>query len=127
MIRIVLDLPGDFYTEELGNRLKATGNFRVSVLDRRNSAVSEQLGSASADEVLLGISSLAGFSFEERIITIREIKNSFPSLKIMVFCDDGVPKDVLEGVKVLKQVKLIDGFFYTSVSIDYIIDMLESA
>ncbi|MBO7450544.1 MAG: hypothetical protein J6U54_09260 [Clostridiales bacterium] len=127
MIRIAMDLPGQFYSEAIGDALGKTGNFRVSSLIEKNKLPEDTVREYRPDEVLLGISTLSGYTLVDRMFFIRKVRRMAPLCKIILFFDESVSEEITEGVKSLKQCRLIDGFLYSSLPMNYLVATLESA
>ncbi len=57
---------------------------------------------------------------------IKFVKSNLPSCKIAVIIDDDNCHEVVEDIKLLKKNGEIDGFFYASSGLKYMVDALES-
>ncbi len=127
MIKVLLNMSGDFYADATAGALERTGNFRVEKQNLPDAeALERRMHSFPADIVLLGISVLAGYRVEDRLSAVRAIRGSHPSSRIVMFLDERISEEQTEGVKQLRQARLIDGFLYASNSMEYLVDTLES-
>lgn len=129
MINLAISMPGKFYLEAITKALEQTGNFRIRTMDEKTKEgfINEGMPFAvKPDVVLLGVSVLRGFTLEERRNVIQSIRERAPNCKIVLFLDEVVSKEQTEGVKSLKQARLIDGFLYASGTMEYLVATLES-
>ena len=127
MIKILVNMPGDFFADATAGALQRTGNFRVEKQQAPEAeALVRRLGSFPADIVLLGISVLAGYRVEDRLSAVRAIRGQLPKSRIVMFLDERISEEQTEGVKQLRQARLIDCFLYASNSMEYLVDTLES-
>ena len=84
----------------------------------------EPRGTADADILLMEVSYLPGSTVEARLAQIRQVKNSNPGCKVAVLCDDNASPELAYRVTQLKKDHLIDSFFYTSGTANYLITTL---
>ena len=80
----------------------------------------------NADVVLMEISRLPNFTLDRRIETARKIKKTLPKCKVALLCDENADPDIAEKIKDAKMMGLIDGFFYSSVTGEYISAALDA-
>ena len=80
----------------------------------------------NADVVLMEISLLPNFTIDRRIETARKIKTTLPKFKVALLCDENADPDIAEKIKDAKMMGLIDGFFYSSVTGEYISAALDA-
>lgn len=77
--------------------------------------------------ILLMEASLAPpFTLTERLETAQQMRKTLPHCKIVLLCDEKADPDTAERVKDAKKMGLIDGFFYSSVSGEYLVAMLDA-
>ncbi|MBP5281948.1 MAG: hypothetical protein J6Z22_05550 [Lachnospiraceae bacterium] len=119
MIRLVISVPGKFYSDAITKALEKTGNFRVQPLEL-------PVERDGPEVALLGVSVHQGFTLEERKEVIKELKERAPKCRIVLFLDELISPEQTEGVKNLKQARLIDGFLYASGTMEYLVATLES-
>ena len=70
--------------------------------------------------------SIAKFTLNRRIETARKVRKALPKCKIALLCDENADPDIAEKVKDAKMMGLIDGFFYSSVTGEYISAALDA-
>ena len=147
MIQLALSVPGRFYREAITKALERTGNFRVRPLEDYETeaeslaregppgaARGDPAGILSGmkgardgpDVALLGVSVQQNYTLMERRDVIRDIRERAPNCRIVLFLDELVSPEQTEGVKSLKQARLIDGFLYASGTMEYLVATLES-
>ena len=135
MINLAISMPGKFYTDAITKALEKTGNFRVRPLivpdmvgeNKRNMLQGyERVEKGPPDAVLLGVSVYPGYTLRERQDVIQNLRAKLPNCKIVMFIDEIVSPEQTDGVKNLKQARLIDGFLYASGTMEYLIATLES-
>lgn len=128
MIRITLDLAGDLYTEGIGQVLTRTGTFRVSA-PPADGTLENKVWSCLREEpeiLLLGVSLVDGYTVEQREELIRQVRQSLPGCRIVILVDERLSEATVTRVKQLKLTGAIDGFLFTSVSMEYLVAMLET-
>ena len=79
-----------------------------------------------ADVLLMEISRLQYFTLDKRLETARKVKEDLPKCKIALLCDEHADPDIAEKVKNAKMMGLIDGFFHSSVTGEYISAALDA-
>ncbi len=127
MIKLLVNMAGDFYADCTALALERTGNFRVEKHPEPDpEALELRLREFPADVLLLGISVLSGYTVEDRKPLIRAVRRRLPESRIVLFLDERVSEEQTEGVKQLRQARLVDGFLYASNSMDYLVDTLET-
>ena len=127
MIKLLVNMAGNFYADCTAQALERTGNFRV---EKQTSPEPEsmelRLREFPADILLLGVSAVCGYTVEDRTPIIRSVRRKLPDSRIVLFLDEQVSREQTQGVKHLRQAHLIDGFLYASNSMEYLVDTLES-
>lgn len=129
MINLALSVPGNFYREAITKALERTGDFRVRALEEYGFGAPGTGGPPTTEKpevALLGVSVHQGFTLEERKEVIKELKERAPKCRIVLFLDELISPEQTEGVKHLKQARLIDGFLYASGTMEYLVATLES-
>lgn len=79
-----------------------------------------------ADILLMEVTRLSPYTFAERQETVTQVRSILPACKIALLCDENADRALAEQVKAAKKSGLIDGFFYTSVSGEYLADALDT-
>ena len=82
--------------------------------------------SLNADILLMEVTRVPHYTLEERMNTIKRIRLDIPKCKIALLCDENADQELAEQVKDAKKNGVIDGFFYTSVSGEYLAAALDS-
>ena len=121
MIKLLVNMAGDFYADctALALRVEKHPEPDAETMELR-------LREFPADVLLLGVSVLSGYTVEDRKPLIRAVRSRLPESRIVLFLDERVSEEQTEGVKQLRQARLIDGFLYASNSMEYLVDTLES-
>lgn len=127
MINLAISVPGKFYTDAITEALEKTGNFRVwPLIDSDMNMAKGREPSDRADVALLGVSVYPGYTLRERQRVIQDLRANVPNCRIVMFIDELVSHEQTNGVKSLKQARLIDGFLYASGTMEYLVATLES-
>ena len=82
--------------------------------------------SLNADILLMEVTRVPHYTLAERMTTISEVRHKIPKCKIALLCDENADQELAEQVKDAKKNGLIDGFFYSSVSGEYLAAALDS-
>ncbi|MDD7077464.1 MAG: hypothetical protein PUI42_04955 [Lachnospiraceae bacterium] len=82
--------------------------------------------SLNADILLMEVTRVPLYTLAERMTTISEVRRKIPKCKIALLCDENADQELAEQVKDAKKNGLIDGFFYSSVSGEYLAAALDS-
>jgi hypothetical protein len=94
----------------------------------RNSVDEPFLSCKSVDAavLLMEVTRVPPFTIGERRATIAKVKSACPECKIALLCDENADPETAEKVADLKKVGVIDNFFYSSVSGEYLAAALEA-
>ncbi|MCI6006310.1 MAG: hypothetical protein SOY73_08545 [Blautia sp.] len=82
--------------------------------------------SLDADILLMEVTRVPHYTLEERMKTIARIRSELPDCKIALLCDENADQELAEQIKDAKKNGVIDGFFYSSVSGEYLAAALDS-
>ena len=82
--------------------------------------------SLNVDILLMEVTRVPHYTLEERMKTIRQIRRDIPKCRIALLCDENADQELAEQVKDAKKNGVIDGFFYSSVSGEYLAAALDS-
>ncbi|MDY3249812.1 MAG: hypothetical protein SOX32_05620 [Candidatus Choladocola sp.] len=82
--------------------------------------------SLHADILLMEVTRVPHYTLEDRMKTIKLIRRDIPRCKIALLCDENADQELAEQVKDAKKNGTIDGFFYSSVSGEYLAAALDS-
>jgi DNA-binding NarL/FixJ family response regulator len=80
----------------------------------------------NADVLLMDITQVSNFTLSRRIETAKKVRETLPNCKIALLCDENADPDIAFQVKDLKKMGLIDGFFHSTVTGEYIADALDA-
>ena len=127
MTNIVLSMQNQLLLEAIGGKLRETGNFRTTSLPAGRIENSAKDSIPLRPDIMLMEVSYAKFgTFTERMQMVREIRRSVPDCKMAMICDAQAAPDIARKVMNAKQDGVIDAFFYTSVTGDYLTAVLSS-
>jgi DNA-binding NarL/FixJ family response regulator len=80
----------------------------------------------NADILLMDVTQISPCTLEHRLQTARQIRKALPDCRIALLCDESADPDAAFRVKDAKKQGLIDGFFHSSVTGEYIADALDA-
>ncbi len=80
----------------------------------------------SADILLMDVAKMPHNTLERRLETAQRVKETLPGCKIALLCDDNADPDTAERVKDAKKLDLIDSFFHSSVTGEYLSAALDA-
>ena len=127
MIKLLLNMAGDFYADCTAEALERTGNFRVEKRAATDAETLElHLREFPADVLLLGVSPVRGYTAEDRMPLIHAARRKLPRSRIVLFLDERISPEQTERVKQFRQARMVDGFLYASNSLNYLVDTLET-
>lgn len=79
-----------------------------------------------ASVLLMEVSRIPPYTLDKRLQTAHQVRVEMPGCKIALLCDDNADPDTAESVKNAKKMGLIDTFFYSSVSGEYLASALDA-
>ena len=79
-----------------------------------------------AQIVLMEVTTATQFSLQKRLDIAHQLRTQLPMCKIVLLVDEKSEPDMAEAVKDAKKNNAIDGFFYSSVSGEYLAAMLDA-
>ena len=127
MTDIAVSIQNRLLSEAVCSSLKKTGEFRpAEISSGRSGSILPEILALKPGIVLMEVSYAPDGSLSGRLETVREIRRKLPSCKIALICDERSSPDIARGVMIARQDGLIDQFFYTSVTSDYMIASLTS-
>ncbi|MBE5970961.1 MAG: hypothetical protein E7246_00370 [Lachnoclostridium sp.] len=127
MKKVLVSIRNGLLSEAIVRSLRDCGEFLPYPLSSETCTnITEQCKAVDADIVLMEVSYLPGATVEVRLKEIRQIRNSNPGCKIAVLCDENATPELAYKVTQLKRDHLIDSFFYTSVTANYLMSTLAS-
>lgn len=107
------------FLKQADYRVERVGSFELQKILSACEAV-------KADVLLMDVSRTYGNTLEMKLNTVRQIKAEFPDLKVAVICDTTSDEAIADKVKTAKQAGQIDGFYFESVTADYLVASIDS-
>jgi len=118
---VVASMQNTLLAEAVAEALQKTGEFRVEqVLPGRPDDALSLCASAKADILLMEASRLNGYTLERRMHLIDSVRRAVPICKFALLCDENSDPELAQRVMRARQDRLIDAFFYTSVTSQYL-------
>ena len=113
MKRIAISMGNRVFSDSVYLMLKRTGDFRPFVIPALPPGnIVQDCKNADAEILLMDV--------------ITEMHNEMPGCKIVLLCDEVAYPELARDVMRTKQVGQIDGFFYASVTGDYLTAALDA-
>jgi DNA-binding NarL/FixJ family response regulator len=128
MRKIIVSILNGLLAEAITTALSDSGEFqpcRIQVSNKKSEAA-ERCKMFDADLILMEVAYTGGTTVETRLREAREIRAAVPTCKIVLLCDENTSPDIASRVILAKKDGLIDGFFYSSVTIKYLLAALVS-
>lgn len=107
------------FLKQADYRVERVGSFELQKILSACEAV-------KADVLLMDVSRTYGNILEMKLDTVKQIKAEFPDLKVAVICDTTSDETIADKVKTAKQSGQIDGFYFESVTADYLVASIDS-
>lgn len=127
MRKIVVSIRNGLLSEAIVRALKNCGEFLpYQVSPEIRTSIPAHCKAICADILLMEVSYTPGTTAETRLSEIRQLHCSIPGCKVVLLCDDQSAPEIACKVTQLKKDRLIDAFFYTSVSENYLLSTLAS-
>lgn len=127
MRKIVVSIRNGLLSEAIVRTLNNCDDFLpYQLCPGENTGVSEQCKSMGADILLMEVSYAPGTTIEARLDETRQVHSSCPECKVVMLCDDKSAPEIAHRVTQLKKDRLIDSFFFTSVTENYLASALAS-
>ena len=125
--KIVVSIRNGLMAESITRALRNCGEFLpYQVSPEAHTSISAQCESLGADILLMEVSYAPGTTVEARLNEIRQVHSSNPGCKVVMLCDDNSAPEIAHKVTQFKKDRLIDIFFYTSVTENYLMSTLTS-
>ena len=127
MRKIVVSVQNGLLAESITRMLEESSEFLIyrSVVGSRNS-LAVDCTMYGAEIVLMEVSLGRGLSLQSRLEETKQIKQSNPTCKVVLLCDENTAPDLAREVALSKKNGLVDGFFYSSVTGAYLVAALAS-
>ena len=117
----VVSMQNTLLAEAIAGAFLKTKEFRVEqVLPGRPGDALILCASAKAEILLMEVSRLAGYTLEARLRLIEAVHSAAPGCKAALICDENSDPELARRVMRARQDRLIDAFFYTSVTSQYL-------
>lgn len=121
MKNVVVSMQNTLLAEAVAGAFMKTGEFRVEqVLPGKTSDALSLCSSARADVLLMEVSRLDGYALENRLRLIEAVRGAVPGCKFALLCDENSDPQLARRVMRARQDRLIDAFFYASVTSEYL-------
>lgn len=127
MRKIVVSVRNGLLSEAIIRALNDCGEFQTyQVSPESRTSIPDQCKAVCADLLLMEVSYTPGTTVEARMDDIRRLHAEAPGCRVALLCDDRSAPEIAYRITQLKKDRLIDGFFYTSVSESYLLSALAS-
>lgn len=127
MKNIVVCIGTGLLSEAIIRMLKSSGEFKpFRVLVQKESNIANDCKALSADILLMDVSYASGTTIETRLNEVKQVRQNAPSCKLVMLCDENSAPDIAHAVANAKKDRLIDAFFYSSVTEKYLTAALAS-
>lgn len=127
MKKVLVNIKNGLLGEAVIRTIKECGEFVVCrIASDSTDCITNQLDLMDANIYLMEISYLPGTTLNQRLDEIQNLRNSNPECKVVILCDDTATPEIARKVTQLKKDHVIDAFFYTSVTANYLISTLVS-
>ena len=127
MKNLVLNVKNRLLAESIEMAFLKQADYRVErVCSFELQKILSACEAVKADVLLMDVSRTYGNTLEMKLDTVRQIKAEFPELKVAVICDTTSDEAIADKVKTAKQSGQIDGFYFESVTADYLVASIDS-
>lgn len=127
MKKVLVSIKNELLSTAVIKTLKDCGEFLpCQVTPEVSTNTSDKSALSDVDILLMEISYLPGATMEGRLNEIHNLRSSNPECKVVILCDDTAAPEIARKVTQLKKDHVIDAFFYTSVTANYLISTLVS-
>ena len=127
MRNIVVSVRNGLLSEAITRALNDCGEFQTyPVSPETRTSIPDQCKALCADILLMEVSYTPGATVETRMDDISRLRTVDPGCRIALLCDDQSAPEIAYRITQLKKDRMIDGFFYTSVSESYLLSALAS-
>lgn len=127
MKNLVLNVKNRLLAESIEMAFLKQADYRVErVCSFELQKILSACEAVKADVLLMDVSRTYGNTLEMKLDTVRQIKAEVPDLKVAVICDTTSDEAIADKVKTAKQSGQIDGFYFESVTADYLVASIDS-
>ena len=127
MFNILISMPDTLYRKGIEDALRRTGDFRVFTASAEDpEVIAGACSQQHMDILVMYVSVQPAFRSERRKETAALVRRQLPSCRIVILLDESVSELQTEGVKNLRQARLIDSCIYSSCTMEYLVDTLQT-
>ncbi len=127
MNRIVISIQNSLLSEAITKMLWESNKFEIfEILQSKISETAEECKILRPNVLLMEVTYGSQTTLEKRLETVQAVRVDNPDCKVVLLCDENSSPELAERVKTARYKGLIDTFFYASVSLSYLKDVLES-
>ncbi|MGN8913494.1 hypothetical protein [Anaerofustis butyriciformans] len=98
----------------------------IRILEDNNDEPLKTCKSVNADVLLMEVAQISPYTFFQRKKAASQIRKYLPLCRIAFICDENADPETAKRVKELNKDGGIDTFFYSSVTGEYLVDMLDT-
>ena len=98
----------------------------IRILEDNDDEPIKTCKSVHADVLLMEVTKTPPYTFSQRRSAAYEIRELLPSCRIAFICDENANPEDAKKVKELNKENGIDTFFYSSVTGEYLVDILDT-
>lgn len=125
MRKIIVSIQKGLLADSLTDVLKLSGDFepfRV-MADRKRGTVPACIA-CTPDIALMEVSRAPGTTLAVRMEEAKQIRQAVPGCKVVLLCDENVSPDIAQDVITAKKNGAIDAFYYSSITVKYLVASL---
>ena len=127
MREIVVSMQNTLLSEAVAWSLAEAGEFRVDqVLPGKTGDTFSLCRAVQADILLMEVSRLNAYTLESRLSLIDRVRREIAACKCVLLCDENSDMELAHRVMHARQDRLIDAFFYASVTPAYLAAALDA-
>ena len=121
MKNTVISMQNTLLSEAIARALLDTGEFRVEqILPGKTGNTLPICRAMRAEILLMEVSRLSAYTLQERLKLTSEVRAAIAGCKFVLLCDEISDAELAQQVKIARQDRKIDAFFYTSVTPGYL-------
>lgn len=127
MKNIVISVQNRLLSEAIIGALRRRGTFRCQqTAPNRPQELLAACGTAGPDVLLMEVNRFPSAALETRLEWADRVRQKHPGCRVVLLCDEVSDPELAEQVVRERQQGRIDGFFYASVTADYLGAALDS-
>lgn len=121
MRNIVVCIGNGLLSEAIIKMLQCSGEFKpFRIVTQKKNNIAADCEALSADILLMDVSYASNMTFDTRIMEAKKVKERIPSCKLVMLCDENASPDIARQVANAKKDGMIDCFFFSSVTANYL-------